>query len=102
MTTPTPYPYQPPAPQPRNGLGTTGMITGIIGLLFSFIPGIGVIAWVLGPLGIIFGGVGLSQVNKGVADNRGMAIAGIATGVLAVVICFIWLIALSASYADPY
>src|SRR3979411_410233 len=44
-----PYPYQPQmapaAPAPRNGLGTAGFVLGLIGLIFSPIPFIGVVAW---------------------------------------------------------
>ena len=45
-------------------------------LCFSVIPAI---------LGIIFGAVGLSQVSQGFATNRGVAIAGLVTGLIGLV-----------------
>lgn len=91
MTNPGEYPnYQPPqggyppappgygypqAPQ-GNGMAVAGLVCGIIGLLIFW--------FILGPLAIIFGGIGLSRANKG-APHRGMAIAGVVLGIIAVI-----------------
>jgi hypothetical protein len=56
-----------------NGLAIAALVCGLVGLLaFSVI---------LGPLAIVFGGVGLSRAKKG-ARHRGMAIAGVVLGVI--------------------
>lgn len=83
--------YQPaPQLQRGNGLAITGLVLGLCALLFSLIPLIGVIAWVLAPLGLIFGIIGLRA-------RKGMAITGIATSAVALVICSLWLVGFAAS-----
>jgi hypothetical protein len=44
---------------------------------------------VLGPLAIIFGGVGWARANRGAAGSRGMAIAAVVLGVIDLVIFFV-------------
>ncbi|MGH3585493.1 MAG: DUF4352 domain-containing protein [Pseudonocardia sp.] len=81
-------PYAPsPRPAPQNGLGTAGFVLGLIGLLFSFIPLIGIIAWPLVLLGVILSGIGLSRARGGRATNPGLAIAGVACSVLGLLVC---------------
>jgi hypothetical protein len=48
---PQPFPQWPPAPHvaPRNGMGTAGLVLGIIALIFSIIPIIGIVAWFIWP-----------------------------------------------------
>jgi hypothetical protein len=81
-----PYPGMPygAAPAgPRNGLGITALVLGIVGLLafWSVVGGI-----VLGVAAVIFGIVGYGRARRGIANNRGIAIAGIVLGGLAIVI----------------
>ncbi|MBB4688616.1 DUF4190 domain-containing protein [Amycolatopsis jiangsuensis] len=80
---------QPPTP-PKNGLGTAGFVLGLLGLIFSFIPIIGVVAWPLVILGIVFAAVGLTRIRAGKATNKGMAIAGLVLSVLGLVIAIVW------------
>lgn len=75
----------------RNGLGVTALVLGLLGMLFGLIPILGVIAFPLGVFAIIFGFVGMRRASKGQADNKGMAIAGLITGVLAVILAIIGL-----------
>lgn len=93
------YPPMPPPPPgyqqpvaPKNGMGTAGLVLGIIGALGAlFIPCIG---WVLGILAVIFGGIGTSRVNKGEANNKGAAMTGLILGIVAIVLAtlatFFW------------
>jgi uncharacterized iron-regulated membrane protein len=83
-------PQVPPSPPPRNGLGTAGLVLGIVGLVFAFIPIVGVIAWPLVIIGLILGVLGVLRANRGQATNRGGAIAGVACSALGLVICFAW------------
>ncbi|WP_158888190.1 DUF4190 domain-containing protein [Amycolatopsis anabasis] len=91
MSTVPQYPPAPqPVPQPKNGLGTAGFVLGLVGLLFSFIPVIGLIAWPLVILGLIFSIIGLLRANKGEATNKGLSIAGIAVSAIGLVVCVLW------------
>jgi hypothetical protein len=85
----TPNPPQQTA-QPSNGLGTAGFVLGLIGLLFSFIPVIGVVAWPLVILGIVFSAVGMGKASKGRATNKGLAIAGLVLSIVGLAICVVW------------
>jgi len=47
---------------------------------------------ILGPMGVIFGGIGLRRANAG-ASGRGMAIAGIVIGIVDIILFVILVIA---------
>lgn len=77
--------YPPPyyaAAQPQNGMGTASLVLGIIGvvLFFAIWPPV-----ILGVLAVIFGAVGLGRAKRGVATNRGVALAGLILGIVAIV-----------------
>jgi hypothetical protein len=63
--------------QNGNGLAIAGLVCGLVGLVFANV--------ILGPLAIIFGGVGWARANRG-AKHRGMAIAGVVLGVVDLII----------------
>lgn len=80
------YPGQPQAygrPTARNGLAITSMVLGILGLVTCWLtfPGI-----ILGILAIIFGGIGIARGRSDRVSNKGMAIAGLITGLIAVIV----------------
>ena len=77
-----PAPYPPFGAPRRNGLGTAGLVLGIIGVVFCWSP----LGFVLGVLAIIFGSVGLGRSKRGEASNRGAAMAGLILGILAIVL----------------
>jgi len=70
-------------PAARNGLAITSLVLGILALLTCWLtfPGI-----ILGILAVIFGGVAIARASKDRVSNKGMAIAGLITGVLGLVI----------------
>jgi hypothetical protein len=78
-------------PLPQNGLGTAGFLLGLLGLLFSPIPGIGVIAWPLVILGLIFSLVGTGKANRRLATNRSVAVAGVVLSTLGLLACVMWI-----------
>ncbi|MEW2067552.1 DUF4190 domain-containing protein [Streptomyces sp. NPDC007346] len=96
---------QPWGPQPSNGLGTAALVLGIISVVGFCMYGVNII---LGILALIFGIIGLGRAKRGEATNRGMAIAGIITGSVGIVIgsvilgFIIWAIASGEGYEDEY
>lgn len=107
-------PYQPPPPMPGqqyqpvvyvqtdNGNNTslapvTSLVTGLIGLFTAWIPIVGMIAWVLGPLALLFGILGL---RRGKAEHKIMSMIGLIAGAIALLICFIYVLVLVLAAAD--
>ncbi len=91
------YPSAPPAAypqgpgyampaQPSNGMGTTGLVLGIIGLVCSLTFFLWFFGVILGILGIIFGAIGRGKANRGEATNKGAATAGLVCGIIATVV----------------
>ncbi|MGW3205465.1 DUF4190 domain-containing protein [Streptomyces sp. NPDC001135] len=91
------YPAAPPAAypqapgyampmQPSNGMGTAGLVLGIIGVVCSLTIAMEILGMILGILAIIFGAVGRGKANRGEATNRGAATAGLVLGIIATVL----------------
>jgi hypothetical protein len=80
---PPPY-YAPPQPvAPKNGLGIVALVLAVVALLSVatvFAP------IILGAVAVVIGTVGRGRVKRGIADNGGVAIAGIVLGGLAIVV----------------
>ncbi|MCF8527611.1 MAG: DUF4190 domain-containing protein [Candidatus Nanopelagicales bacterium] len=72
MTTPGP---QGATAAPQNGMGTAALVLGILGII-GCIPIIG------GILAIIFGKIGMTKADQGLANNRGSAKAGFVLGII--------------------
>jgi hypothetical protein len=77
------YGYPPPVvvPQASNGIGTAGFVCGLLGLILFWIPIVGL---VLGVLGVIMGGAGISAGNK-YGARTGLAVAGLVLGIIALI-----------------
>lgn len=70
-------------PMPSNGLGTAGLVLGIIAaVLFVVWP----LAIVLGVLAVIFGLIGGAKARRGEATNPGQALAGVICGAVGLVL----------------
>lgn len=59
------------------------MVVGIIGVLFAWIPLVGVFGLILGILALVFGFLGHKNARSG-APGKGMATAGIVLGVASI------------------
>lgn len=70
---------------PGNGLGVAGFVTGLLGLIFCWVPALGI---VLAVLGVILGGVGIATGKKKGAPT-GLAIAGLVLGIIALIPAFV-------------
>lgn len=96
-----PYQYYAPPPQfapPKKGAGLAiaSMVLGIIALLLSWIPIINNLAAVLAVVGLGLGIPAFLRARKGTHEGRGMAIAGLVTSVVAIVV----VLATQAFYSD--
>ncbi len=81
---PPPAPGYPAAPRSTNsGLATAGMILGIAGLLFCWVPWIG---FPCAALALIFGIVALNQAKTRPVGNKGMAKAALIMGIVGLVL----------------
>ncbi len=69
----------------RNSLGKASFVIGLIALAVSFIPIVGFVSWLLAPLAILFGLIALMRPSKS------LAIVGIITGAIALLVCYLWL-----------
>jgi hypothetical protein len=61
---------------------------------------IGVVAWPLVILGIVFSAVGMSKASKGRATNKGLSIAGLVLSVVGLIICIVWAVAFNDAAND--
>jgi hypothetical protein len=86
-------PHGAPAPA-QNGFGTTALVLGILALLSSVTVLFGVL---LGVLAVIFGILGVRRARRKEATNGGMAIAGLVTGALGLVVSVLIVVAFLAS-----
>ncbi|MER5477106.1 DUF4190 domain-containing protein [Streptomyces sp. NPDC002734] len=83
---PVPPPPMPPYQQPpKNGMGTAGLVCGIIALILAVTVILSVFGGILGVLAVIFGIIGISKAKAGEATNKGAAVTGVVLGAIAVV-----------------
>lgn len=71
-----------PVGRPLNGMGIAALVLGILALLTGFF----LIGGLLGLIAIILGFIGRGRAKRGEATNGGMALAGIITGLLGLLI----------------
>lgn len=76
------------APKGSNGLAVAGFILGLLGLLGSFIPVVNIGAIIIAVVGLALASVGLVR-SKTVRAGKGLAVAGLILGVLAIIIAII-------------
>ncbi|ACU40441.1 DUF4190 domain-containing protein [Actinosynnema pretiosum subsp. pretiosum] len=92
-----PQGHQQPA---QNGLATGSLVLGVVGLLLSFIPFIGVIAWPLVIVGLVLGLVAVSKLTRNPANSKGLAISGTVLSALGLVVCVLWLVGFGAAVGN--
>ena len=89
-----------PRAQPRrNGMGTTALVLGAVALVLVVLILFSPLGALLGLLAVIFGILGIVRVNRGEADNRGQAVAGLITGALALVLGLVFVISIGTFFA---
>lgn len=105
---PPPYPpYQPhygaPPPyqqQPSNGMATGGFVVALVGVVLSLVPFLGIVAWVISPVGLVLSVVGLTAASRKGGTGRGLAIAGVILGGLGLLICMLWAIGFAGAVSE--
>ena len=73
----------PPATGRRNGMGTAALVLGVVALVLVLLLLFSPLGAFLGLLAVLFGILRLMRANRGEADNRGQAVAGLVTGAIA-------------------
>lgn len=87
--------YQ-PADMPRgNGIGTAGLVMGIVSAALCWIPFVNVVVFITGLLGFIFSLIGVCRRN---VTGKGKAIAGLILSIVAVVFAYIMYYYIGTSY----
>ena len=81
----------------KNTMATAGLVLGIIAVVLSFIPFVGVISIILSILAIIFCGIGLSKVST-LGIGKKSAIVGLILGIVAIVINIVYWLVISAAF----
>jgi hypothetical protein len=102
------HPFHPTAPPPvtvrmEGGSADSALapVTSIWcgggALLVSWIPVLGMVAWLLAPLGLVFGLIGL---RRGKTEHKVMSWLGIVASGLALLICVAWLVVFAKAVGD--
>lgn len=87
---PDPYdPYRPPTASGTNGLAIGSLVASIAGFPLLFVCYTGVASWIAG---VVLGVVALNQIKQTNQEGRGIAIAGVAIGAIALVLGLIGLL----------
>lgn len=73
------------------GLGTAGMIIGIVALVWAIIPLVGAAAWWLALVGLILSIVAFFMAKGGNNPKKGMMLAGIILNAVALALAIFWI-----------
>jgi hypothetical protein len=76
-------------------LGSAALLVGVVAVVVSFIPYLGLVSLILGPVAIFFGVIGTTNPMR-----RTKARAGWIMGVVAIVVSFLWIVLLSFPAMD--
>lgn len=88
-----PYGYGPQQPyyvQQSNGIAVAAGVVGIISLVGAFIPFVDFVSIPGAIVALILGIIGLGRANRMGGTSRGMAITGIVTGAIALVLVIVF------------
>ncbi|QRP46928.1 DUF4190 domain-containing protein [Amycolatopsis sp. FDAARGOS 1241] len=88
--------YGQPVVAPRNGFGVTALVLGILALVLCWTVWGGI---VLGVLALVFGILGVKRANRREATNKGVAVSGIVTGSIGLVIGVILVVLVGSIFA---
>jgi len=92
----TPYGANVPDRTLPTGLAVASLVLGILAVLTGFF----LLGGLLGLIAVILGIVALGKVKRGEAGGRGMAIGGIVTGVIGMLIAVLILVTVGSFFAS--
>ena len=78
------------------GLAVASLVLGIIGLLTAFF----LLGGLLGLVAVILGVLALGKIKRGEADGRGLALGGIITGALAMLLTILLLVTVGSFLSE--
>jgi len=80
-------------------MGTAALVLGVVALVLVILLLFSPLGAFLGLLAILFGILGLIRANRGEADNRGQAVAGLITGAVALLFGILFTISVGTWFA---
>jgi Domain of unknown function (DUF4190) len=83
----------------RNGMGTAALVLGVVALVLVILLLFSPLGAFLGLLAVLFGILGLIRANRGEADNRGQAVAGLICGAVALLFGILFTISVGTWFA---
>ena len=75
-----------PAHQTTSGLAIAGLVLGILAILGAFVPLLNILTAPFAIVGLILAIVGLMGINKGKHSGKGIVVAGVVLGAVALVV----------------
>jgi hypothetical protein len=83
----------------RNGIGVAALVFGVVALVLVILLLFSPLGALLGLVAVLLGIIGLLRANRGEADNRGQAVAGLVTGALALLLGIFFTISVGTWFA---
>ena len=83
----------------RNGIGVAALVFGVVALVLVILLLFSPLGALLGLVAVLLGIIGLVRANRGEADNRGQAVAGLVTGALALLLGIFFTISVGTWFA---
>ena len=83
----------------RNGIGVAALVFGVVALVLVILLLFSPLGALLGLVAVLLGIIGLVRANRGEADNRGQAVAGLVTGGLALLLGIFFTISVGTWFA---
>jgi membrane-bound ClpP family serine protease len=83
----------------RNGIGVAALVFGVVALVLVILLLFSPLGALLGLVAVLLGIIGLVRANRGEADNRGQAVAGLVTGGLALLLGIVFTISIGTWFA---
>ena len=85
-------------PRPRNGLGASSLVIGVLALVLAVLVAFAPLAVILGAVAVGLGIAGIARANRGAASNHGQAVAGLVTGGIGLVLSIAMLVTIGIYY----